>query len=310
MQHAGMGSGLDDRNAQQAAMLTAHDIRRSIKEAAGGTSIRGAWVGSRRAVAFASMSPAFLIIGAQRCGTSSLYKYLRSHPSVKGPVRKEVGYFSRHYRRGHRWYRAHFPMLPSRHHVTFEATPEYLLHPHAPARVAKVLPDAKIIVLLRDPVRRAHSHYRHMVRRGLEPLTFEEALYAEEQRLGSDRDRMLEDPLYDSACYWRYSYAERGFYADQLSRWMRYFVRDQILVLHSHVLFADPAAVYKCVLSFLNLADWTPPEFVNYSYRTPEEKGTPSTMGAEAKSYLEETFHGPNHRLVGLLGSTFRWPDD
>ncbi len=132
--------------------------------------------------------PDFLIIGAQRCGTSSFYKYLEDHPLIVPSLRKEVRYFERNYARGEGWYRAHFPSKwhrkwISRRHgrepVSFEASPAYLLHPLAPPRAGQLLPETRIVAMLRNPVDRALSHYRHSVRHGWETPSFEEALEAE-----------------------------------------------------------------------------------------------------------------------------------
>ena len=109
--------------------------------------------------------PDFLILGAQRCGTTSLYNYLAQHPSV-GPLVLEKGahYFSTNYDKSLAWYRSHFPMkwraAAERRHgrpfVTGEGSPYYLFHPLAAQRVAKTLPHVKLLVMLRDPVERAY----------------------------------------------------------------------------------------------------------------------------------------------------------
>jgi hypothetical protein len=101
--------------------------------------------------------PDFLIIGGQRCGTTSLHHYLAAHPAVRPATGKELQFFSIHHGRGERWYRAHFPP-PSPGTHSFEASPYYLFHPSVPARVAATLPAGRFIALLRDPVVRAYSH--------------------------------------------------------------------------------------------------------------------------------------------------------
>src|SRR5215208_8528317 len=117
--------------------------------------------------------PDFLILGAQKAGTTALYAYLRWHPQITGPSFKEVSFFDRHYARGERWYRAHLPMRRSS--IVGEASPSYLFHPLAPERVAQMLPNARLVALLRNPVDRAFSHYQHEVALGREPLSFEAA---------------------------------------------------------------------------------------------------------------------------------------
>ncbi len=113
----------------------------------------------RRLTSGSRRLPDFIILGAQRAGTSSLYYYLSQHPQILPAVRKELHFFDDHYRRGLGWYRSQFPTRGARGTITGEATPYYLSHPHAPARIQRLLPQARLIVLLRNPVERAISHY-------------------------------------------------------------------------------------------------------------------------------------------------------
>src|SRR5207248_4207503 len=149
-----------------------HALPRSVRR-----SLAAFRVLLRRPTARLRATPDFLVVGAQRSGTTSLFRYLAAHPAVGAPVRKEIQYFTLHYQRGDGWYRTHFPMT-GRQRVTFEATPYYLFHPAAPQRAASSVPHAKVIVLLRDPVSRTFSHWQHNASRGLEHLGFEAALDA------------------------------------------------------------------------------------------------------------------------------------
>ena len=147
--------------------------------------------------------PDFLIIGTQRGGTTSLYNYLLARPQIAAATRKEVHFFDNNFHRGIPWYRAHFPSLiqgdmaetiRGQRFITGEASPYYLFHPHAPARAALVVPKAKLIVLLRNPVDRAYSHYCRMVKKGRETLSFEDALAQEEIRTRGEGQRLAADP--------------------------------------------------------------------------------------------------------------------
>ena len=145
--------------------------------------------------------PDFLIIGAQRCGTTSLYRYLEKHPQVIGAApSKGVHYFDVHHERSLRWYRAHFPTRRRRDRagdraVTGEASPYYVFHPHGPDRVRAAVPNVRLILMLRDPVVRAFSQYQQEYARGFEDAeTFEQALELEPGRLAGERERMLADP--------------------------------------------------------------------------------------------------------------------
>jgi hypothetical protein len=135
--------------------------------------------------------PDFLLLGAQKAGTTALYEYLRRHPQITGPSWKEVSFFDRHWARGESWYRGNFPNLArTRGKLVGEASPSYVLHPLAPQRVQELVPDARLIVLVRNPVDRAFSQYNHEVALGREPLPFEEALDAEDERLRGEQGRL------------------------------------------------------------------------------------------------------------------------
>ena len=118
--------------------------------------------------------PGFLIIGAQKSGTTTLFAMLGTHPQLTRPTDKEVHYFSLHYERGEAWYRRHF-----KGEIAFEASPYYIFHPAAPERIRATIPNAKLIAILRDPVQRSISHYFHSVLKGHETLPMLEALHAE-----------------------------------------------------------------------------------------------------------------------------------
>lgn len=260
-------------------------------------SPRSGAVGSGRAI----KGPDFVIIGAQRGGTTSLHRYLGEHPDIILPVTKELHYFSRLYDRGDDWYRRQFPVRLPEPMITGEATPYYLPHPHAPRRLHAFAPAAKLIVLLRDPVDRAYSHYQHEVRRGHETLPFEEALAREEERLRGEQERMLADETYDSLPYQRFSYQSRGLYAEQLGAWFAFFPREQSLIVESERFYAEPIATVRRVTDFLglpghDLADSSVRNQVDYP-----------SMSAAARRRLQPCFDQSNRDLVALLGTPFSW---
>ncbi len=259
--------------------------------------------------------PDFLVIGAQRSGTSSMYKYLEHHPCVLSSLRKETEYFSSRWNRGEAWYRGHFPSRARRAFearrrgfgvLSFEASPNYIFHPLAPARAARLLPHAKLIVLLRNPADRAFSHHGHEMRAGRETLSFEEALDREEARLAGQEARMVKEPGYRSLAWEHYSYQSRGHYAEQLVRWRRYFAPERFLVLRSEDLYANPARSYRRVLSFLGLPDWVPAQFYNHSYLgvgAPPSEPLPPAL----RRRLGKVFAASNRELCSLLGDDFGW---
>ena len=258
--------------------------------------------------------PDFLIIGAQRGGTTSLYHYLRAHPAVHSTSTKEVHFFDRKFQQGVSWYRAHFPTRFEkayarrfRHQdfVTGEASPAYLFHPQVPGRVARLLPRVKLIVLLRNPVDRAFSQYCHALELGHETLPFEEAIAAEEQRIGREREKIARDEYYYSDAFKHLSYLSRGIYVDQLRAWMRLFPREQFLILKSEDFYADPAATLQEVLAFLQLPRIALPaqkqDYKQYN------NNTYNKMDPALRQRLLEYFQPHNARLYQLLGTDFGW---
>lgn len=250
--------------------------------------------------------PDFLIIGAQKAGTTALYSYLRRHPGITGPSWKEVSFFDRHYTRGEGWYRGHFPNALRTwlaKPIVGEASPSYLFHPLAPARVAALLLDVRLIALLRDPVDRALSHYHHEVALGREPLSFEDALEREEERTRGEVDRMVGDPAYFSHAWWDFTYLARGRYAEQLERWLAVFPPEQLLVLASDELAERPGPTYARVLEFLGAS----PHELD-SYPRVFSRDYPD-MKPETRRLLADYFAEPNRRLsdLGLLTSSRVW---
>jgi Sulfotransferase domain len=246
--------------------------------------------------------PDFLIVGAQKAGTTALYAYLRRHPHITGPSWKEVSFFDRHYLRGKAWYRGNFPnVLRSRSGLVGEASPSYLFHPLAPKRVAELLPEAKLIALVRNPIDRALSHYQHEVALGREPLSFEDALAAEDDRLRGEEERLVTEPGYFSHAWWNYTYKARGRYAEQLERWLEVFPRERLLVVPSEELLAEPERAHARVLAFLG----APPHRLDSYPRVFERRY--EAMRPATGAALAEEFAGPNRRLYELLGRDLGW---
>ncbi len=248
--------------------------------------------------------PAALIIGAQRSGTTSLFNYLAQHPNVLPPLGKEIHYFDLHYSRGVRWYRGRFPFSHRlrRRAVTIDASPYYLMHPLAPERSAQLLPDVKLVAVLRNPVERAFSHYQHEVRDGRESLSFAEAIDREPARLAGEEERIRREPGYYSYNHHRYSYTRRGLYLEQLRRWVQHFPRSQLLVLQSEWLFRDPAAASSAVYDFLGLH---PHRLEHYKpfYRGDYEREIP----VELRRRLTAYFAPYNRELFQWLDQEFDW---
>lgn len=245
--------------------------------------------------------PDFLIIGAQKAGTTSLSTYLFQHPDINPPRTKEIHYFdSPEFGLGPAWYRAHFPRVGMAG-ITGEASPYYLCHPHVPRRVHELTPGVRLIVLLRDPVERALSHYHHQVRHGREPLSFAEAIEAEPSRLAGEYERMMSDESYYSESFWGFSYVTRGLYAQQLKRWTPYFPIDSMLILDSHEFFSSPRAAHLKTLEFLGL---DPVPLTRYGK---QNTGSYSELTTADYGKLASRFEQDGRELESMLGRRMSW---
>lgn len=254
----------------------------------------------RRRTAQPRALPDVVILGAQKCGTSSLHNYLVQHPGVIDTLRKEVHYFDTNYGRGETWYRAHFGLLGAPG-LNLDSSPYYLFHPAVPQRLHALLPQAQLIVLLRDPVRRAYSHYWHERNKGREQLGFEAAIAAEADRLGTAEARLASGTLERSPEHQHFSYLARGRYAEQLERWFGLFPREQFLLLRFEDLVKDPLSVLNATLAFVGLP---PAQSVDLEARN--TRRYPPMQEATA-TRLREYFAPHNRRLEALLGRPMGW---
>lgn len=261
----------------------------------------------RLATAVLRPRPDFVIPGAQKSGTTSLFNYLTSISGVTPGLRKEVHYPDRLIYRDVPavsdilYYRSFFPIMTG---LTGEASPYYLFHPRAARRLADLAPRARLVVLLRDPVERAYSQYHHECRKGREHLPFREAVEAEEERLEGEVERLRRDPTYDSFEHMHFSYLARGRYARQLERLFRHFPRRQVLVVDSHRFFQCTRRVLRKTLAFLGLP---PRRAWEADVDQVHLKGTYPSMEEETVRRLREHFAPHDRRLRDLLGRRLSW---
>jgi hypothetical protein len=260
--------------------------------------------------------PDFVIIGAKRGGTTSLYKYLLEHPCIHplfpGRIHlKGVHYYDTNYARGLRWYRSHFPLQAGARHLARpgitpalagEASPYYLFHPLAAERLARDFPGVRIIVVLRDPVERAYSHFKERTHHGGETLSFEEALDAEEGRLRGEAERISAEPGYLSVEHENHSYLAQGRYLDMLPRWFGLFGRDQFHIAASEDFYADPERHVNGIWSFLGLAPGKLRSRVRHNYLPAPD------IRPETRQRLQEALADHNRELEELLGRPLPWP--
>jgi hypothetical protein len=259
----------------------------------------------------ARMLPGFLIVGAQRGGTTSMYRTLDQHPAIlKAVLHKGVHYFDTGYDHSLGWYQGHFPLraraalarratgdVP----LTFESSPYYMFHPLAAERISRDLPEVKLLVLVRDPVERAYSAHAHELARGYETEPFERALELEDERLAGEAERIVSQPGYLSHSHQHHAYLTRGRYADQLERLAQFVGRDRVHVVDSGRFFTHPEPVYDGVLEFLGLRRHGYPVFERHNARPR------SPMPETLRATLNEHFAAADERLTGWLGQPPSW---
>jgi hypothetical protein len=285
-------------------------VSRPVKPAAQ-RAARRVSVSTGRLTHRARMLPGFLIVGAQRCGTTSMYRTLSQHPAVlKAVLHKGVHYFDTGYEHDLAWYQGHFPLRARAAQIrratgetplTFEASPYYIFHPLAAQRISRDLPGVKLLVLVRDPVERAYSAHAHELARGYETEPFERALELEEQRLAGETERINSQLGYLSHSHQHQAYLARGRYADQLERLETLFGRDRLHVVDSGLFFTDPEPVYDGVLDFLGLRHRDYPVFERHNARP--RSPMPETLRAR----LSEFFLPYDERLSRWLGYPPSW---
>jgi hypothetical protein len=271
--------------------------------------LRSATIGILQKITGATGSlPDFLIIGAQRCGSSSLFAYLNGHPAILGSRHKEVHFFDNpdNYRRGEPWYRAHFLSLTKRRRLeqrigvcplVLEATPEYLYNAGAVERIHELLPSARLIALLRNPIDRAYSHYRFALARGRINGPFEvavnKALNALSDTESTNRPGFSAMPA---------ELLHRGLYAQQIDRVLRKHPPERLLVIQAEDLFERPVEIYDETLEFLGL-----PHFPLENTAIINSRPGPP-MDSGVRNLLATFFKPHNAALEELLGREFNWP--
>ncbi|WP_017663476.1 tetratricopeptide repeat-containing sulfotransferase family protein [Baaleninema simplex] len=236
--------------------------------------------------------PDFIVLGAQKAGTSSLYYYMTKHPQILPTIKKEVEFWSWKFNRGLDWYLAHFPPTPDDGSIlTGEACPGYLDFREAAERLREVFPDMKAIVLLRNPVDRAISHYHHWVRRNQESRDLPTAI-----------ERKIAD-LEQKGHPWNQhgNYVARGIYVEFLRHWQRILSRERLLVLESEAFYTDPSSTLERVDAFLGLPHHQLQNYKKYN------SGSYSPADREVRQRLQEYYRPYNQQLEDEFDLSFSW---
>lgn len=254
--------------------------------------------------------PDFLIIGAAKCGTSSLYDHLMQHPCIGQSLAKQIHFFDRYFDRKTSWYKVCFPFIWEKFYVekllkkkfaTGEATAHYMTHPLAAKRAFEIVPNAKIIVMLRNPVDRAYSHYNMEKANYNEELSFEEVIEQENTRIAGEFEKMLKNENNSGVNYPHRAYIKSGEYLDQIKRWMEYYPKGQFLFIKTEEFNKDPSGIYHQVLKFLGLPPHELPVYEKIRKRKYEK------MNSETRKKLLEYFKPFNEKLYEYLEKNFHW---
>lgn len=289
-----------------------------LRRSSAGTAVTDLAKAALRSYGVATASkrrpPELIVIGAKRGGTTSLWKYLDSHPGIlatfpRAEQIKGTYFFDEEWARGERWYRSHFPTDHVRAKaaarlgydpIAFEASPYYLFHPQAPARAHQVAPGALIVALLRDPVERAFSHYKERSNH-TETLTFAEALAAEEERTAGEEARLLRDPTAISPAHRHQTYVAQSRYAPMLDRWFGAYGRDNVLVTEAEDFYADPQALCDEITTRVGLPrhDLGSPE--------PFNSEPSADMDPEVRAQLRASLDDDIEAVEAMLGRPMPW---
>ncbi len=260
---------------------------------------------------FLRVFPDFLIIGAPRSGTTSLYNYMCDHPSIIPALWKELKFFTLNYNKGDNWYRSNFPSSLLKNYfiknkkmnfITGESSPHYLYHPFAPKRIFKTIPKVKMIIILRNPVDRLHSGYWKAVQVGREKLSIEDGI----------KKQMNEEPNFMKGNFsennggnfsdFRVSYLWGGIYVDGIKRFFNVFPKEQFLILKSEDFFENPELILHQVTDFLNLPSWKLKDHKKYNFNKDKTK-----IDSSLRKILIKFYEPHNQRLYKLLDHDFGW---
>ncbi|NVN98673.1 MAG: sulfotransferase domain-containing protein [Geobacteraceae bacterium] len=264
-------------------------------------------------------SPAFLVIGAQKGGTTALYEYLSKHPSLKPSSIKEIDFFSCNeiYNKGYNYYHSHFVQEVGEDKLFFEASPSYLNNESAPERIYEYNPQIKLVAVLRNPVERAYSAWnmyvknyrsnpdwfynwmvrcdsdyanRQVVRRSVEAMT-NFLVYLNEEVVAIKSGMFIESPV-----------LSHGFYCKQLNEYLKFFDRNQIYIVESNALKNDTIVVLRSIEKFIgiNYNNWD-----SYDLGAVFEGGYNTSICADAVRFLEKYYEQANKDLSHEFGIDF-----
>ena len=242
--------------------------------------------------------PDIIIIGAGKCGTTSLYDYLIQHPRIRKSWKKEVNYFDIPFSKNRFWYRAHFPTVFTKYVkkcVVIEASPGYLLHPSAARRTKSLIPKIKIIILVRNPTERALSFYNQQLKNKSQSQSFEYAIkneldFINDGTIDSILNKDFEHSLGTSCIL------SGGIYSKQITNWLQYFPKERVRIFKTIDLENNTRKVLSDIFEFLEISNY---EIEDYGKKN---VGNYEPMSKEMKFFLDSFFKPYNDELLSKFG--------
>ena len=253
--------------------------------------------------------PDFIIIGSTRSGTWTLTDFLMQHPNIF--MERNLHFFQSNQSNKISWYRKFFPTKSyknkiekktKQNFVVGENTSTYLFHPLVPKRIKEILPNAKLIINLRNPVKRAFSNYNQQVKQKFEQRSFDDAINSEFSRielLEKNPNLKINNPDFDNTV--TFNYIRHGIYVDKIRTWFELFPRDQIQILPTNLLTNEPRKFLKITFDFLGVPDYP----IENLKRT--NVGKYSKMNEQTKKLLTDFYEPHNQRLFELIGKKLEW---
>ncbi len=241
--------------------------------------------------------PDFIIIGAAKCGTTSVYEYLGNNPKILLPHKKELSFFGKKYDYGVDWYLAHFPTITDRDDfLTGEATPNYICFPLIAQRIKQHFPNTQLILLLRNPIDRTISWHYHQLNRGIVKEDLKTVIAREITELESLSQEDIINKNYRQP-----HNIITGLYIYQVKIWLELFNREQILILKSEDFYSKPAETMEKVYNLLGLPNYPLAQYPKIN------KGSYNPAEEEIRNILRNYFEPYNRELEEYLGMEFNW---
>ena len=256
---------------------------------------------------FIRVIPDFLVIGAKRCGTTSLYQHLPEHPCISKSPYDNMGFFNDNFHLGVNWYKSFFPTTFTRKKIkskfgnflAFDVTTKYMEEESTANNVYQTKPNMKIIIILRNPVDRAYSQYHLSVRQTAERRSFEDVVEENMNRLNKESHEHYEiKPRFSAK---EDNYLKKGLYALQLRYWLKIFPRENILTVSTEEFESNQQIIYNKIFEFLNISKF---EVKNTKKM---EKGNYQPIKSETRNLLLDYFRPHNHELFELINMEFDW---